>query len=122
MVLVVKNPLDNAKDRRRGLDRWVRQILWRRACQPLRMLAGRIPVDRGFSAGAVHRVTKGWTGLKRVSTCMRVFTRYRIIQSLFSALKIVCALSVLPSSPQCLETSDFFFKLSTWLFLFRNVI
>jgi len=33
VVLVVKNPPDNAKDKRLRLDPCVGQILWRRACQ-----------------------------------------------------------------------------------------
>ena len=34
VVLVVKNPPANARDRRGGFDPWVRKIPWRRTWQP----------------------------------------------------------------------------------------
>ena len=33
VALVVKNPLDNAGDMRRGFDPWVRKITWRKVWQ-----------------------------------------------------------------------------------------
>ena len=34
MVLVVKNPPANARDKRCGFDPWVGKILWRKVWQP----------------------------------------------------------------------------------------
>ena len=44
-----------------GFDLWVRNIPWRRACQPnSRILAWRVPIDRGAWQTLVRRVTKSW--------------------------------------------------------------
>ena len=54
-------------------EAWVRSLGWE---DPLeegkashsRILTWRIPKDRGAWQAAVHRVSKGWTQLKRLST------------------------------------------------------
>ena len=58
-----------------GFDPWAEKIFWRRAWQPtLVFLEYRYspcvenPMDRGAWWATVHRVTKSWTRLKRLST------------------------------------------------------
>ena len=61
--------------KRRGFHPWVRKIPWRRdwccpegnwSC-PLQYSCLENPMDRGAWWSAVHRVTKSWTQLKRLS-------------------------------------------------------
>ena len=67
MALVVKNLSARAEDVRDaglipGLERWKD---WRTHS---RILAWRIPMDRGAWQAIVHRVVESWTWLKRLST------------------------------------------------------
>ena len=65
VVLVVKNLLASARDRRPGFDPWVRNTLWRRAQQPTPVfLPGENIMDRGAWQATVHRVTQSQTWLK----------------------------------------------------------
>ena len=60
-VLVVKNPLASAGDRRPGFDPCVRKVLWRRAWQPTPVfLPGESRGQRSLAA-TVHTVEKTTT-------------------------------------------------------------
>ena len=61
VALVVKNLPDNAGDVRLGLDPWVGNIPWRRACNPLQYSCLENPVDRRAWRATVHRVTQSQT-------------------------------------------------------------
>ena len=55
--------------KRRRFDPWVRKIPWREGMAAnSRVLAWRIPMDRGAWQATVHRVTKSWAWLKQLST------------------------------------------------------
>ena len=68
VVLVVKNPPANVRDRQYGFNPWVKKIPWRRHDNPLQYSWLEYPMDRGAWQATVHRVTKNWTQLKRLST------------------------------------------------------
>ena len=118
VVLVVKNPPDNAKDKRLRLDPCVGQILWRRACQATPVfLPGEFPwtEDSGrLQSIGSQRAGQDWSDLALIHACIHHF---RIMQSHFSALKIICALFI-PPFPERLETSDFFFLTVYMIFPF----
>ena len=66
VVLVVKNLPANAGDVIWGFDPWVGKMPWRRAWQAKygknpRILAKRIPMDRGAWRATVHGVAKSRT-------------------------------------------------------------
>jgi len=64
---VVKNPTINVGDKRCRFDPWVGKI-WRMKWQPAPVFfPGIIPLDRGAWQATVHRVTKSWTSLKKLS-------------------------------------------------------
>ena len=66
---MVKNPPANAGDLR-DTDRfhpWVQRIPWRRKRQPTPVLLPRESHGQRSLAGYNYRVTKSWTGLKRLS-------------------------------------------------------
>ena len=67
VALVVKNSPASARHKRCGFDPWVRKIPWRRACNPLQYFRLENPMDRGAWWATVHRVTKSWIQLKRLS-------------------------------------------------------
>ena len=54
--------------KRRGFNPWVGKIPWRRHGNPLQYSCLENPIDRGAWWATVHRVTKGWTQLKLLST------------------------------------------------------
>ena len=64
---VAKNPSANAGDMRRGFNRWVGKIPWRRAWQPTPVFLPGESHDRGAWWATVHRVTKNRTQRKRPS-------------------------------------------------------
>ena len=57
------------RQKRHELDPWVEKIPWRRAWQPTPVfLPGESPWTGEPGGLQAHRVTKGWTQLKRLST------------------------------------------------------
>ena len=63
VALVVKNPPTNARDIRRGLDPWVRKILWRRKWQPTPVEShGQNPKDRIPGESHGQRSLVGYIG------------------------------------------------------------
>ena len=56
---------DGRHNKRPKFDPWVGKSPWRRAWQPT---PWKNPMDRGAWWATVHRVTKSWTQLKRLST------------------------------------------------------
>ena len=64
---LVRNP--SAMVRSPGFNPWVGKILWRRKWQPNPVfLPGESHGQRSLVGYIVHRVTKSWTQLKRLST------------------------------------------------------
>ena len=54
-------------------ETWIRSLGWedplqKESCNPLQDYCLDNPMDRGAWRATVHRVTKSWTGLKRLST------------------------------------------------------
>ena len=68
VALVAKNPPANAGDKRLRLHLWIWKIPWRRAGNPFQYSCLENPMDRRAWQAAVHRVTKSWIWLKRLST------------------------------------------------------
>ena len=65
---VVKNPLQCRSCRRRGFNPWVRQIAWRRACNPVQYSCLENIKDRRAWQATVHRVKRlrhDWNNLAR---------------------------------------------------------
>ena len=65
-----KEPTSQCRSYKRcRFDPWVRKIPWREGMATnSSVLAWRIPMDRGAWQATVHRVTKRWAWLKRLST------------------------------------------------------
>ena len=68
MALVVKNPPDNERDIRDGINSWVGKIPWRRESYPLLYSCLENPMDRGVWWAVVHWVTKSWMQLTDTDT------------------------------------------------------
>ena len=65
---VVKNPLQCRSHRRCWFNPWVRQIAWRRACNPLQYSCLENIKDRGAWWATVHRVERLRHDLKQLSS------------------------------------------------------
>ena len=73
VALVIKNPPANAGDKRRGFNPWVSMIPWWRGWLSIPVfLPGESHGQRSLAGYIVHRVAKGWTILKQLSTHMKV--------------------------------------------------
>ena len=67
------------KYKRPGINPWVRKIPWGRAQQPLQYCCLGNPVDSGAWQALVHRITKSWTWLKRLSKHVCIVYMYTCI-------------------------------------------
>ena len=81
------------------------------------ILAGRIPMDRGFWQAAVHRITKSWAGLKWLSTHACMYSPLSYHTESFLCPKN-CLCSVHPSLPTMSGNLWFFFLTVYMIFPF----